>query len=141
MIRKRTVSDRTKIVRSVKRIIHYWLEGRYGRIAPYLDDNVVMYLPHLKYRIAGKKEALNALRKSRQSIDIRRYCERDFKVEVRDDVSITHYRYSLEYERDVERMTESGLYSFVLKNRRTKWRVVRWSVMTTESGVSVTGCE
>jgi hypothetical protein len=141
MIRKRIVSDRAKIVRSIERIIHYWLEGRYGQIAPYLDNDVIMYLPHLKYRIAGKREALNALRKSRQFCDIRRYCERDFKVETRDDVSIAHCTYSLEYKRDIERMTESGLYSFVFKSRKEKWRIVRWSMMTTETGVCRTAYE
>lgn len=140
MTRKRTISDKTKVVRNIKRIIRYWLEGRYARVAPYLDDDVIMYLPHLKCRIAGKKDALAALRKSRECCDIRRYCEQDFKVETSDNVSFAHCRYSLEYEGDVQRIAESGSYLLVLQNRSAKWRIIRWSMMTTESGVRRVEC-
>ena len=122
-----------KILNSIEKIIRCWLEGNFDRIGPYLDDNVVMYLPHLNYRIAGKKEAVQALRQLRQYSDIRRYQEDDVTVESNGDIAIAHSRYSLEYIRGVQRLAESGLDLFVLERKTKAWRVVRWSMIASET--------
>jgi len=122
-----------RILRSIEKIVRYWLEGDFNRIGSYLDDNVVMYLPHLDYRIAGKKEGVRALRQLRLYSDIRRYCGEDVTVESNGDIAIAHSRYSLEYIRGVQRMTESGMDLFVLKRRNRTWRIVRWSMIANET--------
>ena len=128
-----------KILHNIDKIIRCWLEGDFERIGPYLDDNVVMYLPHLKYRIAGKKEAVRALRQLRQYSDIRRYRGEDVTVESNGEIAIAHSRYSLEYVRGVQRLTESGLDLFVLERKNRSWRIVRWSMIANETTPCATG--
>jgi len=127
-----------KILRRIETIVRCWLEGDFDRIGFYLDDNVVMYLPHLDYRIAGKKEAVRALRQLRQYSDIRRYCCEDVTVESNGDIAIAHSRYSLEYIRGVQRLAESGLDLFVLERKNRAWRIVRWSMIANETTPCVT---
>jgi hypothetical protein len=126
--KNRANRDRKKIVRCIENVIHFWLEGDFARIAPYLARDIVMYLPHMNYRIYGGKEALLALRTLRQKRDIQRYCDHDFTIDTNGDLSIATYRYTFDYVWNNQRSKESGFGLVVFEYRKEKWVIIRWSL-------------
>jgi len=120
------------------RINRAWIEGRPGEIEPLVHPDVLIEVPSMGVRAAGRERLVASFVEFYETATIVSFEQSDQQEDVIGDTAVTGYRFDMVYERQGVRHRSTGRDLWVFSRATGEWVAV-WRCMLDPTDEEVTG--
>jgi ketosteroid isomerase-like protein len=114
----------SQLISQIEAMDRCWLVRRFGDLAEFIAEDVVMVPPGDGKRIRGLEAAVESYREFMSRSEVRRYCTSGHVVTERGDAAVMEYDWDMAWECDGILREAIGREIVVLAHRDRGWRVV-----------------